>query len=183
MSRIGFPEAPERLPRVGRWERGYDAAAVRRVIAEPPASVEQVRAVRFPLQRGGVRPAVVDRWLAGMEDAWADRERASRLETLGRVQWRREVEETADLVMGRLQRPAGARFRPPEGPKVKGYFAPDVDRFCDELVETFRVEDRLDPQLVRSAVFRVSSASRSYDEAQVDAFLDTALDLIHDLRS
>ena len=58
-----------------------------------------------------------------------------------------------------------------------GYQLDVVDRVYAQL----NSEEPLDPSVVRHAKFRPASGTVSYEESQVDAFLDRCIELLQDL--
>lgn len=163
-------ESPEQLQR-----------ALERVPAEQLPSVGQIRTTVFPRERGGYAPAPVDAALDRLEDAVARLEDRRWAREHGEQAREDRVDELCELVLGRLDRPAGRRFRSPSGTATRGYAAAEVDRLCDHVLDLFG--DRRIPQahLIRGAVFAPARGARSYEEQQVDAFLDRLVDLLHAL--
>lgn len=141
-----------------------------------------VRDQVFDPEPGGYVPETVDALLDRVEDNLAAAERAELTRAEGRTGVHERAEHIADLVMGRMRRPAGERFRHPEGKHTLGYLARDVDRLCEELVEYFRISEHPHPGLLRSAAFREATRTKAYDEAQVDAFMDRVHELIQLIR-
>ncbi len=95
--------------------------------------------------------------------------------------WERSLVETGELLAGSLERPAGERFRRPSKRRHMGYFVGDVDAICDRVYAQLNSEEPLDPSVVRHAKFRPASGTVSYEESQVDAFLDRCIELLQDL--
>ncbi|THD30096.1 MAG: cell division protein DivIVA, partial [Rothia mucilaginosa] len=73
------------------------------------------------------------------------------------------------------------RFRRPSKRRHMGYFVGDVDAICDRVYAQLNSEEPLDPSVVRHAKFRPASGTVSYEESQVDAFLDRCIELLQDL--
>lgn len=184
------------LRRESAGRPGYDVAQVedflrravdtlsgeQRVPGEERLTSAAVRDQVFDPEPGGYVPETVDALLDRVEDDLAAAERAELILAEGRTGVHDRAEHLADLVMGRMRRPAGERFRHPEGKHTLGYLARDVDRLCEELVEYFRVSERPHPGLLRSAAFREATRTKAYDEAQVDAFMDRVHELIQLIR-
>ncbi|MFW0155670.1 cell division protein DivIVA [Rothia sp. P6271] len=141
-----------------------------------------IRTMSFTPVQGGYYPADVDATLDRVEDRFASLERRRYIEKYGRQTWRQAVEESAELVMGRINRASGERFRRPSSARVQGYFVDDVDALCEKLRQHFRGEGELSAGLVRRAVFRSAVGSLCYEETQVDAFMDRCIELILDLK-
>lgn len=146
------------------------------------ATSESIRAMSFDAQAGGYLPADVDAALDRVEDRFSEFERRAYYSSVDRNEWETQLEAEAALIMGRLDRAAGKRFRRPSHKLTKGYYVRDVDALCDRLVEMFRSQHALDPGVIRSAVFRSATTDMCYEETQVDAFLDRCLKLILDLK-
>lgn len=148
----------------------------------PGVTSREVRATVFDRTPGGYDPGAVDARLDQLEDELAGREREAFLRAQGDHSWEEYLESLGQTLLGRLNRPRGERFRKPSHRKQPGYSIADVDVLCERLVEHFRSDEALDPSLVRTAVFRQARGSRSYEEQQVDAFLDRVLELLLALR-
>lgn len=187
---------PGTVRRVGHRETGYSASAVDAAIerfddalarwAEDPAvetmGAAEVRQVTFERERGGYDPHDVDDLLDAYEDRFAEAEKVAYCRREGDQAWHEHSAALADLVMGRLTRERGNRFRRPAHRRVEGYFVGDVDDLCDRLEEYFRTESHVEPSVIRRSSFRTATRKHAYDEVQVDAFLDTAIQLIQALR-
>lgn len=139
-----------------------------------------IRQQDFTAQPGGYDPADVDRALDRVEDRFAEIERRNYIGTNGVDAWNDTVADLRALLLGRLDRPAGERFRRPAARLTKGYFVKDVDALCDRLAEHLCRGQQLTPADVRRAAFGASTGSMSYDETQVDAFMDRAIEYIQD---
>ena len=70
------------------------------------------------------------------------------------------------------------RFRRPRKHRTQGYSAAEVDVLCDRLVAELRSGEDVSPELLRHAVFRPAQGQRCYEEQQVDAFLDRAVEFV-----
>lgn len=148
----------------------------------PGAGSRQIRAHVFGRERGGYRVAAVDRYLDDLEDRFWVIEREAFISDYGPAAWRDQTQELARILLGRLDRPHGERFRQPSTRQQPGYSIADVDVLCDRLLEHFRSDEVLDVALVRHAVFRPAHGVKSYEEQQVDAFLDRVVELILAIR-
>jgi DivIVA domain-containing protein len=176
----------ETFPRSKRWSSGYDVDQVDEFFAEARAAYESdadsgmsaadVRAAAFDLVRHGYDPAHVDAALDRLEGAFVKRARARSIRTEGQGVWMDEVAKRATTLYGRLVRPAGERFAPPE--RGRGYSAEAVDALLDRLVDYFDSGAELSAAEVRSATFPSASGDRAYAEGPVDAFLDRAVDVL-----
>jgi DivIVA domain-containing protein len=149
---------------------------------EPRVASADVRGKAFEAEEGGYDVADVDSMLDSYEDRLARAECARFAAEHGRPALQARAEELAGLVMGRLHRREGERFRRPAGKRALGYFAGDVDRLCEELLAYFAAAERLSPRPLRDAAFRTASGRTAYDEAQVDAFMARVGELIQTLR-
>lgn len=142
----------------------------------------QVRERVFDRVKGGYDPGAVDAHLDVVEDELFAREKAAFVAEHGARRWEEHLELLAGLLLGRLNRPHGERFRRPSSHRTLGYAAADVDVLCDRLMDALRGEPEVDPRLVRTAVFRSAQGQRSYEEQQVDAFLDRAVEFVLAMR-
>ncbi|MCT1723690.1 MULTISPECIES: DivIVA domain-containing protein [Kocuria] len=142
----------------------------------------QVRERVFDRVKGGYDPGAVDAHLDAVEDELFAREKAAFVAEHGARRWEEHLELLAGLLLGRLNRPHGERFRRPSSHRTLGYAAADVDVLCDRLMDALRGEPEVDPRLVRTAVFRSAQGQRSYEEQQVDAFLDRAVEFVLAMR-
>ncbi|MFW6187542.1 MAG: DivIVA domain-containing protein [Actinomycetota bacterium] len=183
-----------RIPRCppGAW--GYDVAqvdaflrSVREALAtaptgaageEPSVASAQVRTAVFSGARGGYRPDAVDEVLDAAEDALAAAERERFLRARGAAAWAGHVEELAAVLRGRLERPRTRRFRHPSRPRARGYSAAHVDVLCERLADRLAGAPVLEAGELRRVVFPPAQGERSYEEQQVDAFLDRAVQLL-----
>lgn len=181
---------------VGEKEKGYALDAVDDYLAQLAADYsklrhgefegvitsEMIRQVTFESESGGYRPSEVDEALDKVEERFAVLENEYRRNELGQNLWDEEIEVLAEAIMGRLNRPAGARFRRPSKRLVKGYFIRDVDDLCERLKKHLLTDQGFDPALVRQARFRSATGDMSYEETQVDAFMDRCIQLMLELR-
>ncbi|MBO1267355.1 DivIVA domain-containing protein [Arthrobacter cavernae] len=183
-------QIPATFERVERGTYGYNAKQVDQFLkrarvafedpartAHPPGSAD-VRAVTFDPVKGGYDPASVDSALDRLEDAFARRERDELISQQGEEAWLREIGKLSGVLRGRLHRPDGARFRHPAKNSVRGYNTEDVDGLCVELIGYLEQDQPLSVDAVRRAVFRAAKGQDSYEETQVDAFLDRAVELM-----
>lgn len=158
-----------------------DFSRVRSGQREGVLTVQQIREVVFDQVRGGYDPLLVDHALDRVEDKFASFELARRKAELGQAAWDAETDRLAELIMGRLKRPAGERFRRPSQKLVKGYYMRDVDALCERLLGLIQSNKPLKLDMIRSASFRSASGDMSYEETQVDAFMDRCIELILEL--
>lgn len=183
-----------RIPRCPERVLGYDVAEVDAFLAavhgapgspgsgadpgEGPVDSAQVRRAVFPGARGGYRPEAVDELLDAAEDALAAAERAQFLRAHGPVAWQEHLDELTRLLRGRLERPRTQRFRRPSRARARGYSAAHVDVLCERLGARLDGTGPLEPAALRRAVFPPAQGERSYEEHQVDACLDRAVQLL-----
>ena len=183
-------QIPASFDRVERNQYGYNAKQVdhfmqrARVSFESPQSAARpvksadVRAVSFDPVKGGYAAAGVDAALDRLEDALARRERDDLVAEGGEEAWLREIGRIAGMLRGRLHRPDGQRFRRPAKAKARSYNSTDVDDLCHELIGYLEQDKPLSVDHVRRAVFRPAVGRDGYEENQVDAFLDRAVELM-----
>jgi len=127
----------------------------------------------FALEKGGYSPVHVDAALERLEDAFAVRERERAVaQQGGREAWIGNARATAQVVLDRLDRPAGEKFER-TGILTLGYAVKDVDTFAQRLLDYFQRGAPMSVEEVRTVAFR--SSKRGYSEAQVDLLLDTVV--------
>ncbi|WP_240423002.1 DivIVA domain-containing protein [Leucobacter sp. wl10] len=179
---------PNSFPLASGAQRGYhpeqvdDFLALARTAyegagaASAPMTAEDVRRAAFGVKRGGYATRYVDAALDRLEEVFFERERRARLRAEGEDAWWEETRQLLSEVRGRIQRQKGKRFRR-RGIFATGYRRSQVDAFLDRISEMFeRRELGLKPAEVRDVVFH--SEWRGYDEDQVDALLDSVVELI-----
>ncbi|GAA1990781.1 DivIVA domain-containing protein [Microbacterium pumilum] len=172
-----FPEARGR-------EKGYEKHAVDAFLARARAAFEDggehltaadVRQVSFALARHGYEIAPVDAALGRIEDAFAARERAEVLTTVGAGAWVGRTRDTAQTVLDRLARPKRERFDRVSILRY-GYRVDEVDLVSDKIARYLETGDSVTVEQVRSVAFRMQRGG--YREAQVDAVLDAVVDVM-----
>lgn len=179
-------EVSTTFPLTGKKTPGYDQeqvedflASARRAYDEnsnlAQLTAEDIRHTAFSMHKGGYSPRHVDAALERLEDAFAARERERAAASMGEQAWMDQARTTAQVLINRLGRPAGQRFSRTSFLSV-GYDRSDVDRFAHKLVKYFQDGRPLAVDEVRTAVFRPQR--RGYREAQVDAVLDTVVDVM-----
>ncbi|WP_427004155.1 DivIVA domain-containing protein [Pseudarthrobacter sp. H2] len=183
-------QIPASFDRVQRNQYGYNAKQVdqfllrARVAFETPNAADRqvksadVRAVSFDPVKGGYAAAGVDAALDRLEDALARRERDELVAEGGEEAWLREIGRLAGVLRGRLHRPDGRRFRRPTKAKARSYNTTDVDDLCHELIGYLEADQPLSVDNIRRAVFRPAIGRDGYEESQVDAFLERAVELM-----
>ncbi|MFE7632208.1 hypothetical protein [Kocuria sp. NPDC057446] len=194
--RPGPRPATARIPRCPPSERGYDVAQVDDFLAAVQAALRnsrsgagaepggaavlstEVRGAAFSGARGGYRPAAVDELLEAAEESLAAAEREQCLRERGPEAWQEHLDALTRLLRNRLDRPRTQRFRRPSRPRAPGYSAAHVDVLCERLRDRLEGTAPLEPRELRRAVFPLVHGERSYEEHQVDAFLDRAVQLL-----
>lgn len=139
---------------------------------------QSLREAVFRRQRGGYAPAGVDAAIDRLEDRAAGALARRRIRENGSQSWDDHVDRQLELIMGRLQRPAGHRFRAPSSLSARGYSAPEVDELCERLLEQLQRHDAPPAEQIRAAVFGAAHGQDVYEEHQVDAFLDAVVELL-----
>ncbi len=180
-------QSPGAFPLASRGQLGYrpeqvDAFLERaratydqdRPAADPVSSAE-IRHVAFGLKRRGYSARFVDAAMDRLEEVFYERERRARMQEIGEEAWWSEVGQLLREVRGRLDRPRGKRFRT-RGIFASGYRKTQVDAFLDRVAALFAGEDQLTTSDVRGVVFHTQW--RGYDEDQVDALLDSVIELL-----
>lgn len=175
---------PPPFPRVTGRGKGYDPEAVDAFLQRArdaygagsgEVDAASVRRVGFPLVRGGYRTEEVDGQLARIEDAFAAREQngvRSRAGARARGRWART---TAEEILRRLSRPPGTRFRRTSWMRY-GYRIEEVDLVADRARGFLRSGSGLTVEQIRTVAFHLQRGG--YDEAQVDAVLDTLIEVM-----
>jgi DivIVA domain-containing protein len=176
------------FPRTRRSKRGYNVAEVEDFLQEArtaysapagaPAVVnaKAIRLTAFGFERGGYSTSHVDAALERLEDAFATREKERAFATPGGdAAWYTQARSTAQVILNRIDRPAGHRFTR-VGALSQGYRPRDVDDFTDRLTDYFQRGKAMSVDEVRTVVFR--SSRGGYSETQVDLLLDTVINVM-----
>ena len=181
--------------RSGRLRRGYSIAQVEDFFARARHAYEQsapgrpgstrtatltsrdVRQVGFDLVLNGFDVVAVDGALDRMEDAFARRESDALRGRLGEDRAMEHVLRQAQTLEGRLHRDQGERFPRASGLSL-AYDPADVDQLCERLAGYLRGGPPVAPEDLRRAVFRARRGRSGYDEHQVDAFIDRAVEVL-----
>jgi DivIVA domain-containing protein len=174
-----FPSASDRT-------FGYDKTQVdvfinqaRSQFQDPGLSLissDEIRRSEFDLVLGGYETSKVDAAMESLENEFAAREIKS--QKLGRGDWAIEdrLARLTEIASGRLQRGKRKRFKN-TGFLIRGYDRAQVDRLCDSIQSHLNTGQPLKLNHVRRAVFTLRR--RGYAEAQVDAFLDRVMEILH----
>ncbi|WP_237188585.1 DivIVA domain-containing protein [Rothia nasimurium] len=139
-----------------------------------------IRAKMFNSEPGGYVLADVDAMMERVEDIYAETERDLYIDTYGEETWLKAVAELRDLLLGRLSREPGQRFRRPARRLTKGYYVKDVDAFCRRMMLHMQAKERLSVDDIRRTVFTSGTGSMAYEESQVDAFMDRCIEYLQD---
>ncbi|WP_127474680.1 DivIVA domain-containing protein [Microbacterium sulfonylureivorans] len=175
--KAAFPETHGR-------EKGYQKRAVDDFLSRArdafevggePLTAMDVRQVAFPLVRHGYVIASVDAALGRIEDAFAARERDAAVAQAGARAWVGQTREAAQAVLDRLARPRGQRFDRVSALRY-GYRRDEVDLVADKVSRFLESGDSVTVEQVRSVAFRMQRGG--YNEAQVDAVLDTVVEVM-----
>ena len=136
-------------------------------------NAESIRTIAFGMQKGGYSTTHVDAALERLEDAFATRERDRAFaQSGGDAAWYGQARSTAQVILDRLARPAGARFTR-VGALTRAYNVKEVDDFADRLVDYFQHGKPMSVDEVRTVAF--SATKRGYNETQVDLLLDSVI--------
>jgi len=172
------------FPRSGKKSLGYSLEEVEDFLAAARQAYDtddgaltalSIRHTAFSMQKGGYSPEHVDAALERLEDAFSVRERERVVGTDAEEAWQEEARATAAVLLDRLNRRPGRRFRRTTLLSV-GYRRSDVDRFANKAARQIRDGRTLTVDEVRTAVFRPERGG--YREAQVDAVLDAVIDVM-----
>ena len=139
-------------------------------------NAESIRTIAFAMQKGGYSTTHVDAALERLEDAFATRERERAFaQSGGDAAWYGQARSTAQVILDRLARPAGARFTR-VGALTRAYNVKEVDDFADRLVDYFQHGKPMSVDEVRTVAF--SATKRGYNETQVDLLLDSVINVM-----
>ena len=134
----------------------------------------QLRSAQFTLEKGGYQPALVDAALDRLDDAFVQRE-VLRLKHDGANTAALDyLDSVRAKLMVRSARPNRHRFSR-VGLLQSGYSVRQVDNLLNQIASPDAAQTIAVAQL-RDAAFK--PARRGYNEAQVDAFIDRAIEFI-----
>lgn len=177
-SKLPFPTTTGR-------DRGYEKTSVDKFLKKARKAFElgdagdidarDVRTVAFKLVKGGYVVGAVDAALGRIEDAFAAREREKQITTHGADRWVDGARELAQEILNRLARPQRKRFGRARGLRY-GYRIDEVDLVGDKLTKFFEHGEPVSVEQVRAVAFRMQR--RGYREEQVDALLDSVVDVM-----
>ena len=138
-------------------------------------TAKSIREMGFKLVKGGYSTTHVDTALERLEDAFAARERNKGASEKSEEEWFADARGRAKEILARIERPKKHKFAS-AGLFRLGYDKRDVDDFADTLRSYFREGETVEIDDVRRVVFR--SRRGGYREAQVDAVLDSVVDVM-----
>lgn len=137
-----------------------------------------IRRISFTMTEGGYSPYEVDAALDRLEDAFAGAERDRYIAAHGEDAWFELLHERSLPLRRRMERPEGQKFRSPNSAGAQGYRKDLVDALCGRLQRYLDGQDPMSVDEIRTVTFVTATGIDSYDEAQVDAFLDKATEIM-----
>lgn len=155
---------------LGRARATYEGAG-----GVEPVTAAELRRTSFPLVKQGYSPRFVDAAVDRLEEIFFERERRAFVQEHGMGAWEIEVHSIIADVRGRITRPRGKRFRR-RGLFATGYKRSQVDAFIDRVTGLLDGSTPLSTGEVREVMFHTEW--RGYDEDQVDALLDSVVELV-----
>lgn len=174
------------FPSASSKQFGYEKSQVdlfvsqaRAQFQDPSLSVitsDEIRAAEFDLVLGGYEVTRVDAAMESLENEFASREIKRQITNRGDAALADRQARLMEIVAGRLQRKNRHRFKN-TGFLVRGYDRKQVDRLCESIQAHLVNAQPMKLNLVRRAVFTLRR--RGYAEAQVDAFLDRVMEILH----
>ncbi|MGO1182680.1 MAG: DivIVA domain-containing protein [Micrococcaceae bacterium] len=138
----------------------------------------EVRSTAFDAVKGGYAAHQVDQVLDRLEDAFLRTERDELIQKKGMEAWNTSLDELIRRLMTRLDRPEGERFRRPSREESMSYHVQDVDTLCRKLRGHLTDESSVSVTDLRVVSFRSVQGSQGYEEGQVDAFIEDAVELL-----
>lgn len=167
--------------------RGYDTQQVDSYLTEvkkvfetknfASASVtsSDLRNKSFDLKRKGYDPRYVDSALDRLEELFFENEKQQFFVEYGAEEWNRFVAELVQELLGRMTRPKNERFKK-TNILAHGYRRSQVDAALDQISKAFRKPGAVKPSQIRQVRFYAQRGG--YDEAQVDAYLDSLVEYL-----
>lgn len=176
-------------------EIGYETSHVDAFLARAreareggaPLTADEVRQARFATVNGGYATDEVDDELDRLEGELAAAEREAFVSERGDEDWSADLEERVAELVARADRAPAERFRRPSREDAMSYDVDAVDALVDRLRVTLAgAEGAASPDArggltaddVRRASFGEAEGDRGYEEGQVDAYLDAAVDVL-----
>lgn len=171
--------------RSGKRKLGYNVSQVDEFLAEArqqynnisnsTLTAEDIRTVRFQLQKNGYSISVVDAALEKLEDVFASHEYGQQVVSKGYFEYTEDLEHLKVLIIERTRRKKRRKFVKRGWPN-RGYSVKQVDRFCSQLGNKIEAEAKLTVREVRTATFKPKRGG--YAEYQVDAFLEKVVEYL-----
>ncbi len=173
------------FPRANSNDFGYDSVQVDELVAKARlqftdasnklVTSKELRSTEFDLTKGGYSISAVDSALDRLEDSFAEREVKELQQSLGEQDFKAYRFRLSDLVWGRCDRPKGKRFDS-AGLLLRGYSRKQVDTLVERVNRHISAGQSLALDSVRRASFRGKRGG--YSESQVDAFIDSVVELL-----
>jgi DivIVA domain-containing protein len=138
-------------------------------------NAETIRQQAFTMRKHGYAPSEVDAALERLEDAFATKERDIAFREKGDQAWYAEARETAQILLDRVVRPRGRRFRRVSAFTL-GYAVREVDQLSDRISAYFQAGRPLSIEELRTTAF--PSQRGGYNEAQVDVVIDDVIEVM-----
>jgi DivIVA domain-containing protein len=136
---------------------------------------ESIRQQAFTMKKHGYAPSHVDAALERLEDAFATKERERAFREQGDQAWYASARENAQVLLDRMVRPRGRRFRR-VGFFTLGYAVREVDQLADRISAYFQAGRPLSIEDLRTTAFPAQRGG--YNEAQVDVVIDSVIDVM-----
>lgn len=173
------------FPRVSDKKPGYEASQVDLFLSRARAqftnpvdggvTAHDVRNTEFDLVHGGYAPDIIDAAMDKLEDSFASRELQRQKLEKGSYALDDRHSRVVELIRGRVERPKGKRFAS-TGLLLRGYSRKQVDALCEHILRHLESEAPIQIDDVRRVVFDAKRGG--YVEAQVDAFIDRAIEAL-----
>jgi DivIVA domain-containing protein len=138
-------------------------------------SAETIRQQAFAMKKRGYSPVHVDAALERLEDAFAVKERDQVLRESGDQAWYARARGTAQVLLDRVVRPRGRRFRR-VGWFTLGYSVREVDMLTDRVAAYFQAGKPISVDDIRTSAFKGQHGG--YQESQVDLVLDSVIQVM-----
>lgn len=134
-----------------------------------------IRQQAFAMKKRGYSPTHVDSALERLEDAFAVKERERAFLEAGDQAWYSEARGLAQVILDRVVRPRGRRFRRVSWFAL-GYSVRETDALTDRVAGYFQAGRELSVDELRGVAFTAQRGG--YHEAQVDTVLDSVVRVI-----
>ena len=157
----------------------YDETFAQLTPGLPPghASIkaQDIRQVSFRRARGGYSAEYVDEALDRLENVFLEREKAVFISQLGEAAWQENLAKERVAIVEHASRKAKYLFRR-VGSFSSGYHIGQVRDVVARVLDHFTAGAPLSVADIRTAQFK--SKKGGYNEAQVDAFLDSVINVL-----